>query len=165
MTARRILGVDPGLRTTGYGMIDVGGGRARLIEAGVIQPNPRAPIEERLAELHAAMVEIVRTLRPDCMVIEELWTAYRNPTTAVLMGHARGVLCLAAGANGVAVRPLAHSLVKRALVGSGSARKEQVKKMVVTMLGLRTVPQPDDVSDALALAVAFAHRDGRPGRG
>jgi len=79
----------------------------------------------------------------------------------LLMGHARGVLCLAAGAHGVAVEALAHSLVKRALVGSGAARKEQVKRMVVQLLGLRTLPEPDDVSDALALAIAFAHRDGR----
>lgn len=94
------------------------------------------------------------------MVVEELWTAYRNPSTAVLMGHARGVLCLAGGANGVAVHTLAHSLVKRALVGNGSARKDQVKRMVVQLLGLRQIPQPDDVSDALALAIAYALRNG-----
>ena len=151
---------DPGLRTTGYGIIQVVGGTARLIEAGVITPNPRATLETRLFELHGAMVEIVRSLRPDCMVVEELWTAYRNPSTAVLMGHARGVLCLAGGENGVAVRTLAHALVKRALVGSGAARKDQVKKMVTALLGLRRLPQPDDVSDALALAVAYALRNG-----
>jgi crossover junction endodeoxyribonuclease RuvC len=156
----RVLGVDPGLRTTGYGIIEVAGGRARLIEAGVIAPDPRATLEARLHELHAAMVEIVRTLQPDCMVVEELWTAYRNPSTAVLMGHARGVLCLAGGESGVAVHTMAHTLVKRALVGSGSARKEQVKKMVAGLLGLRRLPQPDDVSDALALAVAYALRNG-----
>lgn len=156
----RVLGVDPGLRTTGYGIIDVTSGRARLIEAGVISPNPKASLEARLAELHAAMVEIVQTLRPDCMVVEELWTAYKNPSTAVLMGHARGVLCLAGGENGVSVHTLAHALVKRALVGNGSARKEQVKKMVVQLLGLQRLPQPDDVSDALALAVAYALRNG-----
>jgi crossover junction endodeoxyribonuclease RuvC len=156
----RVLGVDPGLRTTGYGIIEIISGRARLIEAGVISPNPKAPLETRLAELHAGMDEIVRTLRPDCMVVEELWTAYKNPSTAVLMGHARGVLCLAGGANGVAVRTLAHALVKRALVGNGNARKEQVKKMVVHLLGLKRLPQPDDVSDALALAVAYALRNG-----
>jgi crossover junction endodeoxyribonuclease RuvC len=159
VSPHRILGVDPGLRTTGYGVIDVDGGRARLVEAGVIQPDPSIPLERRLADLHAGIVEIVQTLRPQCMVLEELWTAYRNPSTAVLMGHARGVLCLAAGANGVTVHPLAHALVKRALVGNGAASKEQVKKMVVQLLGLRTVPRPDDVSDALALATAFWFRE------
>ena len=157
---KRVLGVDPGLRTTGYGIIEIHNGRPRLIEAGVIAPDPRGTLEARLAELHAGMVEIVRTLRPDCMVVEELWTAYRNPSTAVLMGHARGVLCLAGGENGVAVHTLAHALVKRALVGSGGARKEQVKKMVAGLLGLRRLPKPDYVSDALALAVAYALRNG-----
>lgn len=154
----RILGVDPGLRTTGYGIVDVSDRRTTLVEAGVISPDVRAPLEQRLAELHAAMDEIVKTMRPDCMVVEELWTAYRNPSTAVLMGHARGVLCLAGGQNGVEVRTLAHALVKRALVGSGAARKEQVKKMVAQMLGLRTLPNPDDVSDALAIAIAYSLR-------
>ena len=157
----RILGVDPGLRTTGYGVVDVAAGRAKLVEAGVIEPSRVASLERRLSELHSAMDDIVRTLRPDCMVVEELWTGYRNPSTAVLMGHARGVLCLAGGQNGVVVHTLAHALVKRALVGSGAARKEQVKKMVVQMLGLRKLPNPDDVSDALALAIAYALRAGK----
>jgi crossover junction endodeoxyribonuclease RuvC len=108
-------------------------------------------------QLHDAMVEIVRALRPDCMVIEELWTAYEHPQTAVLMGHARGVIALAAGSNGVAVHHLAHTVVKRALAGSGSARKAQVKGMVVQLLGLGEPPRPDDVSDALALAIAYAN--------
>ena len=100
---------------------------------------------------------MLAAVRPDVMVVEELWSAYKNPTTAVLMGHARGVLCLAAEAAGVRVRHLAHSHVKRALTGSGAARKEQVKRMVMLVLELKTVPQPDDVSDALALALALAN--------
>lgn len=157
MTARRILGVDPGLRTTGYGVIELRNGGPRLVEGGVLQPQPSLPLEQRLVQLHDAMVEVVRATRPDCMVIEELWTAYAHPQTAVLMGHARGVIALAAGANGVVVHHLAHALVKRALAGSGSARKAQVKGMVVQLLGLAEPPQPDDVSDALALAIAFAN--------
>lgn len=154
----RVLGVDPGLRTTGYGLVEAGTHRLRLIEAGVIEPETALPLEERLAQLHRAMAEIVASGRPDAMVVEELWTAYRNPSTAVLMGHARGVLYLAAAQHGVAVHHLGHSLVKRALVGSGAARKEQVNSMVVQVLGLVTKPKPDDVSDALALAIAWAFR-------
>lgn len=157
MTARRILGVDPGLRTTGYGVIEVRDGRLHLVEGGVLQPKPSLPLEQRLVQLHDAMVDVVRATRPACMVIEELWTAYEHPQTAVLMGHARGVLALAAGANGVAVHDLAHAAVKRALAGSGAARKDQVKGMVVQLLGLSAPPQPSDVSDALALAIAFAN--------
>jgi crossover junction endodeoxyribonuclease RuvC len=153
--ARRILGVDPGLRTTGYGVVELRDGVLRLIEGGVLQPNPKQRLEERLVQLHDAMVEVVRGTRPDCMVVEELWTAYEHPQTAVLMGHARGVLALAAGEHGIPVHDLAHASVKRALTGSGSAAKTQVKGMVVQLLGLAQPPQPDDVSDALALAIAF----------
>lgn len=160
MTARRILGVDPGLRTTGYGVIDVRDGGLHLVEGGVLQPAPSLPLEQRLVQLHDAMVEVVRATQPQCMVIEELWTAYEHPQTAVLMGHARGVIALAAGAHGIAVHHLAHAAVKRALAASGRARKGQVKAMVVQLLGLPEPPQPDDVSDALALALTFAMREG-----
>jgi crossover junction endodeoxyribonuclease RuvC len=164
MTVRRILGVDPGLRTTGYGVIDCSDGRYRLVEGGVLQPHTGLPLEARLAQLHAAMVEVVVATRPDCMVVEELWTSYKNPTTAVLMGHARGVIALAAGANGVTMEHLAHSLVKRALAGSGAAPKAQVSGMVVRLLGLATAPQPPDVSDALAIALAYANIDSQRAR-
>jgi crossover junction endodeoxyribonuclease RuvC len=153
----RILGVDPGLRVTGYGAIERDRTRLRVIEAGVITPAVAAPLELRLQALYEQLVAVIVATRPDLMVIEELWSSYKNPTTAVLMGHARGVLCLAASTRGVEVRHLAHSLVKRALVGSGAARKDQVKRMVMQQLGLTIAPQPDDVSDALALALALAN--------
>jgi crossover junction endodeoxyribonuclease RuvC len=153
----RILGVDPGLRVTGYGAIDANARGARLIEAGVITPATAASLERRLGELYAEMCGVLAATRPEVMVVEELWSGYRNPTTAVLMGHARGVICLAAATHGVAVRHLVHSLVKRALVGFGAARKDQVKRMVVQQLRLTARPQPDDVSDALALALALAN--------
>jgi crossover junction endodeoxyribonuclease RuvC len=154
----RILGVDPGLRITGYGAIHCSGdGDAHVIEAGIITPDVAAPLERRLGQLHAELCAVLEASKPDVVVIEELWSGYKNPTTAVLMGHARGVLCLAAHAQGLPVRHLVHSLVKRALVGSGSAGKDQVKRMVMQQLGLSTAPEPDDVSDALALALAFAN--------
>jgi len=153
----RILGVDPGLRITGYGIIDVRREVASLVEGGIITPSVRVPLERRLGELHAELCDVLAATQPDVMVIEELWSGYKNPTTAVLMGHARGVLCLAADVHGVRVRHLVHSHVKRALTGSGAARKEQVKRVVMLQLELRTVPEPDDVSDALALALALAN--------
>ncbi len=153
----RILGIDPGLRITGYGAIDASAETPRLIEAGIIAPDVRVPLERRLGSLHAGLCAAIEATRPDVMVVEELWTAYKNPTTAVLMGHARGVLCLAADSNGVRVRHLPHSRVKRVLTGSGAARKEQVKRMVMLHLALANAPQPDDVSDALALALALAN--------
>ena len=157
----RILGIDPGLRTTGYGVIDVGAGRAALVEAGVVTPNVKEPLETRLRELHDGMSAVVIAMRPSAIVIEELYTSYKNPLTAIMMGHARGVLCLAGAQHGVPVHTLAHSMVKRSLIGSGAARKEQVNRMVTQLLGLRKRPEPMDVSDALALALAFANRMGR----
>jgi crossover junction endodeoxyribonuclease RuvC len=128
-----------------------------LIEAGIIAPDVRAPLERRLGALHAELCAAIVAIEPDVIVVEELWSAYKNPATAVLMGHARGVLCLAAFAHGVRLRHLAHSHVKRALTGSGAARKEQVKRMVMLKLALAAPPRPDDVSDALALALALAN--------
>jgi crossover junction endodeoxyribonuclease RuvC len=153
----RILGVDPGLRITGYGAVEIGPRGPRLIEAGVIAPLTSAPLETRLGTLYREMDAVIAATAPTVMVVEELFSAYRNPATAVLMGHARGVICLAAATSGVPVRHLVHSMVKRALVGAGGARKEQVKRMVMQQLGLRTRPEPDDVSDALALALALAN--------
>ncbi len=153
----RFLGVDPGLRVTGYGAIERTQGGARLVEAGIITPDTSAPLERRLGELHREICAVLAATRPDVMVVEELWSAYKNPTTAVLMGHARGVLCLAAHDHGVPVRHLVHSHVKRVLTGSGAARKDQVNRMVVQQLGLVTAPEPNDVSDALALALALAN--------
>lgn len=153
----RVLGIDPALRTTGYGAIECVAGRLRLIEAGVVVPDHRRTLEERLHELHAGIADVIAQTSPEIVVIEELYTTYKNPMTAILMGHARGVLCLACAQAGLAVRTLAHARVKRALVGSGSARKEQVSAMVAQLLRLRKPPRPHDVGDALALAIAFAY--------
>lgn len=160
----RVLGIDPGLRVTGYGAIEVGAKRSRLIEAGIVAPDTGATLEERLNALHRGITEVVAATAPDMVVIEELFSVYKNPLTAVLMGHARGVLCLAAAQHGIAVQSLGHSLVKRALTGSGAAKKEQVRSMVIHLLRLSSVPEPADVSDALALALAYANMRDHAGR-
>ncbi|HTU80641.1 MAG TPA: crossover junction endodeoxyribonuclease RuvC [Candidatus Acidoferrales bacterium] len=157
----RILGIDPALRTTGYGVIERTSRGVRLIEAGIVSPRAGAALEERLRELHAGISDVIAQTNPELVVIEELYTTYKNPSTAILMAHARGVLCLASAQAGIAVRTLGHARVKRALVGSGSARKEQVGAMVRQLLGLRAAPRPADVSDALALALAFVDADVR----
>ena len=136
----------------------------RLIEAGIVVPTARGTFAERLGELHAGICDVIAQTRPNLVVIEELYTTYKNPRTAVLMGHARGVLCLASAQAGVPVHSLGHARVKRALIGSGSARKEQVNTMVARLLGLRNAPKPYDVSDALALALAFLNMHDRHSR-
>jgi crossover junction endodeoxyribonuclease RuvC len=153
----RVLGIDPALRTTGYGVVEGTRARMRLVEAGVVTPRVRDTLERRLRELHAGISDVIAQTQPESIVIEELYTTYRNPGTAILMAHARGVLFLAAAQAGIAVHSLGHSHVKRALVGSGSARKGQVNAMVTQLLGLRQAPEPEDVSDALALALAFVN--------
>ncbi len=158
MTARRILGIDPGLRTTGYGVIDASDRGMRLVEAGILASKATEPLEKRLCALHDGLADLLAATQPHVMVVEDLWTSYKNPTTAVLMGHARGVLYYAAGARGVDVAHLGHAQWKRALAGSGSATKERVGMMVAQLLGLAAVPEPIDVSDALAIALAYANR-------
>ena len=153
----RILGIDPALRVTGYGVIDGNGAGVRLVEAGVVAPSAEA-LAMRLQQLHTAMCEIIAQTHPDVVVIEELYATYKSPATAILMGHARGVLALASAQAGIPVNTIGHAHVKRTLVGSGSARKEQVGAMVAQLLGLRVQPKPHDVSDALAIALAFHHR-------
>lgn len=133
-----------------------------MIEAGVVAPATSATLEERLRDLYAGICEVIAQTQPGMVVIEELYTTYKNPRAALLMGHARGVLCLASAQAGIAVHSLGHARVKRALVGSGSARKEQVNAMVTRLLGLRRQPRPNDVSDALALALAFLNVLDRP---
>ncbi|HET9029168.1 MAG TPA: crossover junction endodeoxyribonuclease RuvC [Candidatus Aquilonibacter sp.] len=151
----RVLGIDPALRVTGYGVIEKRRDTVVLIEAGVVAPRVDRPLETRLAELHEGLRAILQETQPDIVVIEELYTTYKNPMTAILMGHARGVMCLASAQAGVRVETLGHSHVKRALVGSGAARKEQVNAMVTRLLRLRSAPKPNDVSDALAIALAY----------
>lgn len=153
----RILGLDPALRVTGYGVIAKSRGAVSLVEAGVLTPRTDAALEARLSELYAAIVELIEATKPDVVVIEELYSTYKNPMTAILMGHARGVMCLASAQAGLEVKTLGHSHVKRALVGSGGARKEQVNAMVTHLLKLRAAPKPNDVSDALALALAYVN--------
>jgi len=150
----RILGLDPALRITGYGVIERNGRTVTLVEAGVVSPRVDARLEERLAELHAGIADILADTKPDIVVIEELYTSYKNPKTAILMGHARGVMCLASAQAGVPVHTIGHAHVKRALVGSGAARKDQVNAMVTRLLKLKVAPKPNDVSDALAIALA-----------
>jgi crossover junction endodeoxyribonuclease RuvC len=153
----RILGIDPALRTTGYGVIERRGRGLALIEAGIVTPRVDRTLERRLADLHAAIAAVMSQTTPDVVVIEELYTTYKNPTTAILMGHARGVMCLASAQAGVPVYTLGHAHVKRALVGSGSAKKDQVNAMVTRLLNLRAAPKPNDVSDALAIAIAYSN--------
>jgi crossover junction endodeoxyribonuclease RuvC len=153
----RVLGIDPGLQVMGYGLLDVCGAQARVVEAGVVRGEERRPLEERLRKIHQAVRGIVRDLRPDAIVVEELYSHYRHPVTAILMGHARGVMFLAAAEAGVPVVSYSATRIKKALTGQGRASKAQVQRMVQSALRLAKLPEPPDVADALAVALCHAN--------
>ncbi len=149
----RVLGIDPGLVCTGYGCVERQGRDQRIVEAGTIRPDKDGDLESRLQSLHSGISEVLAELSPEAAVVEEIYSKYEHPRTAILMGHARGVLLLAASQHGVPVVSYAASRVKKALTGSGGASKGQVQYMIAGLLGLPEPPSPADVSDALALAV------------
>lgn len=154
MDGKRILGIDPGLNTTGYAVIDFANeGAMRLVEAGVIRSKARDSIEERLGELHDGLTEVMQTHRPNLMALEQLFSHYDRPRTAILMGHARGVICLAARQSAIGVRHFEPTKVKKVLTGNGRAPKTQVQRAVQIQLNLSSVPEPNDVADAMAIAL------------
>ena len=157
----RILGVDPGLITTGYGLIEAVGDDPALLEGGVIRASAKLPIEKRLSTIFHGIQELINEFRPDALSLEEVYTHYERPRVAVLMGHARGVICLAAGVNQVPVFSYAPTHIKSCLTGNGRAGKEQVRRMVEVRLRLKSSPEPYDVSDALAIALCHLVRRGR----
>jgi crossover junction endodeoxyribonuclease RuvC len=149
----RILGVDPGLNVTGYGILELHDGRLSLCEAGVVRGGDRGPISSRVAAIHAGVAEVIATFRPSVMAIEELYSHYGRPRTAILMGHARGVICLAAAQAHVPVVHYSATQIKKILTGSGRAPKSQVQRAIQRELGLAAMPEPADVADALAIAL------------
>ena len=149
-----ILGVDPGLHTTGYGVIQARGSVVSLLEGGTIQcGSSSSALEERLASLYDGLSEALLEYRPQALALEEVYSHYAYPATAVIMGHARGVICLAAAHNDVPVFSYASTRVKQCLAGNGRAAKAQVQRAIQARLGLPEPPEPNDVSDALALAI------------
>ncbi len=151
----RILGVDPGLNTTGYGVLEIIDRRPRIVEAGIIRSKPSGTLPERIREIYAGVVESLESLRPDVLALEKLYAHYDRPTTAILMGHARGVICLAAAEHGIEVENYAATQVKKTLTGNGRAPKSQMQLAIQRELSLSTLPEPADVADALA--IAFCH--------
>ncbi len=149
-----VLGIDPGTAVTGYGVVK--GDRAgtpHLVECGIIRTKPRDPLASRLQEIHAGVVELIQRHRPDAMSIEDVFYA-RNVRTTIVLGHARGVILLAAANARIEIAEYPPAEIKKAVVGAGAATKEQVQFMVMRILRLKTPPQPSDASDGVAAALA-----------
>jgi len=153
----RVLGIDPGLQVTGYALVQAQGARVSVVEAGVVRTDERRPLAERLRRVYNALRDIVRELAPDAIAVEELYSHYGHPVTAILMGHARGMIFLVAAEADVPVVSYGATRVKKALTGEGRASKAQVQRMVQSTLRLTELPQPPDVADALAVALCHAN--------
>jgi len=149
-----VLGIDPGTAVTGYGVVK--GERMtppHLVECGIIRTRPRESLASRLKEIHDGVVELIQRHRPDAMAIEDVFFA-RNVRTTVVLGHARGVILLAAEEARIEIAEYPPAEIKKAVVGTGAATKEQVQFMVARLLRLKTPPQPADASDGVAAALA-----------
>jgi len=152
-----ILGIDPGSVITGYGVIDQQNGQTRFIECGAVRTQSGAPLPERLKRIYDGLWEIITLHRPDQAAIESTF-AGKNPMSAMTLGHARGVALLAAANGGLPISEYAPREVKQAVVGIGSASKEQIQYMVRVILKLPRIPKPPDAADALAIALCHSQR-------
>lgn len=164
----RVLGVDPGTAVTGYGVVEPSNGASGLlVECGVIRTDPRRPLSHRLHDLYDGVTELIARHRPTALALESVFYA-KNVRTTVTLGHARGVILLAAARAGLDVAEFPPATVKKCVAGRGAARKAQVGYMVQRLLRLRAAPEPADAADGVAVALTYlltAQRTGeRSGR-
>jgi crossover junction endodeoxyribonuclease RuvC len=158
-----VIGIDPGIANTGFGVVRISGERMVALDGGVIETDDGLRIEERLGRLHEALAELIRWHEPKAMALEDLFFG-KNVASAMSVGEARGVALLAAATNAVPCFDYTPQAVKKAVSGSGSADKGQVQRMVATLLGLPEPPTPDHAADAFAVAICHAGTAGRQSR-
>ena len=158
----RVLGVDPGTQITGYGVIETGNGGGtpglgRLIECGVFRFGRSNSLPHRLAELHHAIAQLIKRHQPSVLALEDAFY-HKNVRTTLVLGHARGVILLAAEQQGLEIAQYAPAMIKKTVVGAGGAKKNQVGAMVARLLRLKSAPQPADAADGVAAALTFILR-------
>ena len=153
----RVLGIDPGSRICGYGLVTVAGRDVRYVECGVLTGRTGAPAEERLGEIARSLIEVVQELRPVALAVEDVFS-HQNVRSALALAQARGVALAVAGLAGLPVFSYAPAVVKKTVTGRGAASKDQVTRMVMQLIGLRSPPRADAAD---ALAVAFTHAQHR----
>jgi crossover junction endodeoxyribonuclease RuvC len=161
----RVLGVDPGLQITGYGIVEAGPRGPVVCEAGVIRSSEgrvRTDMAPRVLTVYNGIVEVLEQFRPRVVAVEQLYAHYEHPRTAILMAHARGVIFLAAAQRGLPVLSYNATRIKKTITGNGRASKEQVQRTVQRELGLATLPEPPDVADALAVALCHYYAQRMP---
>ncbi len=151
-----ICGIDPALGTTGYAVLRYHDGGPALVDAGVCRSDENLPLPQRLSAIEQDVASVFEEHKPHVVAVEELYSHYKHPRTAILMGHARGVMLLTAGRLGIEVRSYAATRVKRYLTGNGRATKAQMQRAIQHTLGLAEPAEPPDVADALAIAMCCA---------
>ena len=157
----KVLGVDPGLRTSGYAVVQLTGRIMRVVDAGAFHADHNLPLAERLKQIFHDVAALLDEHDIDAMAVEELYAHYQHPRTAILMGHARGVFLLAAAQRGIPVHGFSATRVKKSLTGAGRAAKAQVQQAVKAQLHLNVIPKPADVADALAVAMCCINQRSR----
>ena len=153
----RILGVDPGLITTGYGVVEIASGGIKILEAGTIEPNTHDLFEQRLWKIHRHITTVLKVHNPDVVVLEKIYAHSTHPATASILGHVRGVICLSVAQAKVALVEQSVKRVRKALIGNGNATKAQIQEFVKRLLNIKTTGFKLDASDALCLALGHAH--------
>lgn len=153
----RILGIDPALSITGYGIIDEKNSSRYLVDTGIIKTKSQDPLPVRLAAIHRGILKVIKRQKPDCIILEKFYVHYRHPTTAYVLGQARGVVCLLSAQVNLPLYEYAPTRVRKSVLGRGLASKAQVQRMVASLLGLAKVPKYHDITDALALAITHSY--------
>ena len=155
----RVLGIDPGSETLGWGLVEGSGLKYSCVDFGTVKSSPRMPFSQRLAKIYAGLTDVIDRLSPDSLSIEEAFYA-ANVSVAMKLGQVRGVVLLLAEQRGLAIAEYAPRLIKQTVVGYGAAEKHQVAEMVRILLRLKETPKPHDVADALAIAICHFHHAG-----
>jgi crossover junction endodeoxyribonuclease RuvC len=161
----RILGIDPGLKIAGYGVIDYRPFRPVLVDGGVIRLQAKTPLADRLVELETELESLLDEHKPQVVAVEQLYSHYAHPRTAILMGHARGVILLVARKRGLRLEQFPANRVKQSVTGHGHASKVQMQRAIQSLWNLPEPPEPPDVADALAIALCCGFHVDRVGAG
>jgi len=153
----RILGIDPGLQVCGYACLDTNADEHVLCEAGVIRTSSQSPLQAKLDQIAEDIESLLRRFVPEIVAVEQLYSHYTHPRTAILMGHARGVILQKCAEASLEVRSFSATRIKKSITGNGRASKQQIQKTIQTLLSLPSVPEPSDVADAIAAALCCAN--------
>ncbi|MCA9398805.1 MAG: crossover junction endodeoxyribonuclease RuvC [Sinomicrobium sp.] len=157
----KILGIDPGLKATGYGLLEHKHNKTVLVEAGTIHPKVKDSLEKKLLTVYRQLHDLIREHKPQTLVLEKIYAHYKHPATASILGHTRGVICLLCAQSGIYLAEHSVKRIRKAVTGNGNASKEQTRRMVANEFGLKPEKLTLDASDAIALAAGYLRIHGR----